>query len=40
MYESDDILEGARAIRPYLPDQLDVHADVVDHALADLLGQA
>ncbi len=38
--KSEDVLEGARAIRPYLPDLLGETAAECDRQLADLLAQA
>jgi hypothetical protein len=41
MYESTDILEAARSIRPYLSELLTAaQAEVIDQQLADLLAQA
>ncbi|MGK7876930.1 MAG: hypothetical protein AB4426_27665 [Xenococcaceae cyanobacterium] len=41
MYPSENILEGARSIRPYLPKLLNSpEAEAIDHQLAELLMQA
>jgi hypothetical protein len=37
MFDCKDILEGARSIRPFLPDLIGHHADDVDDKLANLL---
>ncbi|OUC13654.1 MAG: hypothetical protein B0A82_16135 [Alkalinema sp. CACIAM 70d] len=39
-FKPDDVLEGARCIRPYLPDLLGAAAVECDRQLADLLAQA
>lgn len=39
-FRSNDILEGARLIRAYLPELLGDQAQVVDHDIAILLAQA
>jgi hypothetical protein len=36
----EDVLKGARTIRPFLPDLLGREAELVDQQLAELLGQA
>ena len=40
MYQPEDILEGARSIRPYLRSLLASDADMIDREVADLLGRA
>lgn len=40
MYNSEDVLEAARVIQPYLPDLLGAEAAIVDQALAALLAKA
>ena len=40
MYKSEDVLEAARVIQPYLPDLLGTEAATVDQALATLLAKA
>jgi hypothetical protein len=40
MYTSEDVLEAAHVIRPYLPDLLEAEAETVDRALGDLLTRA
>jgi hypothetical protein len=40
MYNSEDVLEAARVIQPYLPDLLGAEAATVDQALAALLAKA
>jgi hypothetical protein len=40
MYRSEEILEGARAIRPYLSALLTEDVDKIDQTLADLLASA
>jgi hypothetical protein len=40
MYTSEDVLEAARIIQPYLPDLLGAEAEAVDQALAALLAKA
>lgn len=37
MYQTEDILEGARSIRPYLSELLGENAEVTDRKLAELL---
>jgi hypothetical protein len=39
-YPTEDILEGARSIRPYLAKLLEADSEVVDHELSDLLAKA
>lgn len=39
-FTSNDVLEGARTIRAYLPEMLDQEAQQVDQQLSDLLAQA
>ena len=39
-FTPEDVLEGARTIRPFLPDLLGTEAEPVDQQLAELLGQA
>ncbi|MFM7427783.1 MAG: hypothetical protein ACKO7W_22750 [Elainella sp.] len=39
-FTPEDILEGARTIRFFLPDLLGTEAEAVDQQLAELLGQA
>ncbi|MEB3292251.1 MAG: hypothetical protein VKJ24_03750 [Synechococcales bacterium] len=39
-FNPEDVLEGARSIRPFLPEKLGVAADEFDRQLADLLTQA
>jgi hypothetical protein len=39
-FKPEDVLEGARSIRAFLPEQLGVAADECDRQLADLLAQA
>lgn len=40
MLTSNDVLDAAHAIRPYLPELLGAEAETVDHALAELLAKA
>ena len=40
MYDSDDILNGARAIRPYLTELLGGNSSMVEQDLVSLLSQA
>jgi len=40
MYQTEDILEGARTIRPHLHELVGGEAERVDDALADLLARA
>lgn len=40
MFTPEDVLEGARSIRPYLPELLRSEAEQVDQQLADLLKKA
>ena len=40
MYTSEDVLEAARVIRPYLPNLLGAEAETVERALAELLARA
>lgn len=40
MFEPKDVLEGARSIRPYLPELLGPEAVQVDQKLANLLAEA
>lgn len=40
MFKPEDVLEGARSIRPYLPELLGADFEQVDQQLADLLEQA
>lgn len=40
MYTSEDVLEAARVIRPYLPNLLEAEAETVERALAELLARA
>src|SRR5438128_1069113 len=40
MYQPEDILEGARSIRPYLRSLLASDADMIDREVVDLLGRA
>lgn len=39
MYNSEDVIEAARIIQPYLPDLLGPEAPTVDRALVDLLAK-
>jgi hypothetical protein len=39
MYDSEDVLEAARIIQPYLPDLLGSESDNVDRTLVDLLAK-
>lgn len=40
MFEPEDVLEGARSIRPYLPELLGAEAAQFDRKVAHLLAQA
>ncbi|PSN14178.1 hypothetical protein C7293_12765 [filamentous cyanobacterium CCT1] len=37
MYQSDELLEAAKTIRPFLPDLLGQNAEEMDHQLAELI---
>lgn len=39
-FTSEDVLEGARSIRPFLPELIGTEADQVDQQLVELLGKA
>jgi hypothetical protein len=39
-FDSEDVLECARSIRPYLPELAGAEAETIDRQLADLLAQA
>jgi hypothetical protein len=40
MFTPEDVLEGARAIRPFLPELIGAETEQIDQQLADLLGKA
>ena len=40
MFKPENVLEGARSIRPYLAELLGMNAEQVDQQLADLLARA
>jgi hypothetical protein len=40
VFKPEDVLEGTRSIRPYLPDLLGTEAEEVDRQLAELLEKA